>query len=1086
MNEPGAGSGARTSPDVEQHCDHIKSPRYEYYKHEQEDLRSIAKEDKTDEKHHYSPLLPRGESSDLTRAYKHHRNQIANRPLRETGLHRPKRPANGSRPSRPESRSSNVSKQRSRCGSLASSPMLRQRRVAINHEFTTGMAGIINQFTQQQHEALEEQKVRYHKYIRRLRQELAEQSTHVARQTSQIDAQAKDLEDLHMSKQDLMKQLKDIEAKLRASEDRARRLEEKYRTCKTHLNSAIQEQQDLYTRSKKHWGEAIEQIDALTRQAEEKESELQKERDSVRALSQKLRDLQATSNNFEALAAQGTEILAKLGQQQEKAEEQHESSAKTIRDRQVFLEYGLDLVTNRLEALCSIASRQPDVLASIRQAQHESLNGVANKLDKILESRDAARDATGQLSTSLEAHMEKIWERLDHQLESLSKQLAEKAEENGMLSTLYRRKEAECEEHSKELAALRETTEKQAQQIHELDANLFAMDAAQDENEDKIRRLERSGAETSKLREELESKAAAMADLQRTLDAKERSFASELQKYASSLQKLALTVQEKDQSLGVATQQAAETARREARIDMERANAQAEKLLRETQQQRDSLAVELQSLKQKLQEKECNESRAAFTICSLQETLSKAEAKERMIAQDLEQRSANLEGLEIRLTSRVTDLEAQLRAAQARTAELEGQNRLQHTRFEALISGLKHWASQEALNTDALDSLGACDRSEEEIRAEVIRALEQLSFSPKLQSEIPGEHLNLLLREKNSESFLNEDIQGPRVDLKSQSKAGESAEDAAGRVLVKHTVTDENAAEGTSAENDPLPYASTLHHVRRVIVRSPASVPNEPIPPSIDQEKVRRRGALQPRSIMKRATRSASRELDTVTGPGVFKRKHDEYFTEGTTPDHPGREQMKTEAVPVWDAEPTESASAEARRRSRRRRPETATSNGSIGHSHSLKQAEGGGLPGSGEEPTANRQLQVPLQHGGEEGYHQQRHTFANGSQNIEARTTRSSRGNPAVGPPGSHRTSSANTGRALATRPANVRTYGTRKAERGLVTAAGKPDPQGALRSQSPSQSRYWPRRKEESQDTITFSQGVNADENLLLSLRD
>ncbi|KAK4236863.1 hypothetical protein C8A03DRAFT_35210 [Achaetomium macrosporum] len=62
-----------------------------------------------------------------------------------------------------------------------------------------------------------------------------------------------------------MSQLKDIEAKLRTSEDRARRLEEKYHIRKTHLNSAIQEQQDLYTRSKKHRGEAIEQGRAMER-----------------------------------------------------------------------------------------------------------------------------------------------------------------------------------------------------------------------------------------------------------------------------------------------------------------------------------------------------------------------------------------------------------------------------------------------------------------------------------------------------------------------------------------------------------------------------------------------------------------------------------------------------------------------------------------------------------------------------------------------------------------------------------------------------------------------------------------------------
>ncbi|KAK4241465.1 hypothetical protein C8A03DRAFT_30326 [Achaetomium macrosporum] len=1029
----------------------------------------------------------------------------------ETVQRRPKKPVNGSHPLRPESRSSNVSKQRSRCGSLASSPMLRQRRVNINHEFTTGMAGIINQFTHQQHAALEEQKVRYHKYIRKLKRDLAKESEVVAQQISQIDAQSKEIEGLQASKQDMMDQLENIEAKLQSSEDRARRLEEKYHICKTHLNSAIQEQQDLYTRSKKHWGEAIEQIramerlqtteaemtvrkaeaireqmmekvrqaiahnksealelygkiDALTRQAEEKETELRRERESVRALSQKLRDLQATSKNFEALAAQGKEILDKLGEQQKKAEEQHHNSVKEIKNR-------LDALTNRLEALCSIASGQPEVLASIQQAQRESLNSVTNKLDNILESQDATREATDQLSTSVEVHMGKIWQRLDGQLESLSKQLAEKAEENGMVSTLYRRKEAECEKHINELASLRETAEKQARQIHELDASLFALDAAQDENEEKIRRLEQSRAETVRLREELEAKQAAMAGLQRKLDDKESAFASELQKYASSIQKLALTVQEKDQSLGIAAQQAADAARREARIDLERANAQTEKLLFETQQQRDALAVELQTSKQKLQEKERNESQAATTICSLQGSLSKAEAKEKLIAQELMQRSASLEGLETRLKSRVTDLETKLRAAQDRTAELEGQNRRQQARFEALVAGMKHWASQEALNIDELDSLGGCDRSEEEIRAGVIQALEQLSFSQRSQTVMPREHPDLLLREENSEFFPREDVQTSRAEAGNQSTVGKPTKDAAARALDKRTGTEGNARESVSAENDPLPYASTLDHMRRVVVRSPASIPNEPVPPSIDQEKVRRRGGLQPKSIMKRVTRSASRELDTVAGPGVFKRKQDEHFMEAITPDDPGQEQIKTEAVPVWNVEPAESTFAEAGRPGKRRRSETTRSNGSIGHPRSFQQAEGGGLSSSGEGPRAE-----PAES----------NTYAKGSQNIEPGTTRSSRRNPGVGWPGLHRTSSANPTRALGPRSANVRTYGARRAERELATAAAKPDSQSASRSQSQSQSRYWPRRKEESQDSITLSQGVNADGNLLLPLRD
>lgn len=228
---------------------------------------------------HRSPMPPAGSSRYSAREPADRaRNHMVNRPMREA-VH--SRPARSVHRARPESRSSNVSKQRlvylcvavlfqiltnterSRCGSLASSPMVRQRRVNISHEFTTGLAGVINQFTQQQNAALEEQKAKYHKYIKRLRTDLAQESGVVARQLSEIDAQSKDMEALQASKEHLASQLHDIEAKLAASDDRARRLEEKYRSCKTHLNSAIQEQQDLYTRSKQQWEEALEQVRVL-------------------------------------------------------------------------------------------------------------------------------------------------------------------------------------------------------------------------------------------------------------------------------------------------------------------------------------------------------------------------------------------------------------------------------------------------------------------------------------------------------------------------------------------------------------------------------------------------------------------------------------------------------------------------------------------------------------------------------------------------------------------------------------------------------------------------------------------------------
>ena len=74
-------------------------------------------------------------------------------------------------------------------------------------------------------------------------------------------------------------------------------------------------------------------IATLTQQVEEKESELRQERESVRALSKQLQELQDTSSGFEALAAQGKVILDKLGEQQAKPDEQHRKSAEELQNK---------------------------------------------------------------------------------------------------------------------------------------------------------------------------------------------------------------------------------------------------------------------------------------------------------------------------------------------------------------------------------------------------------------------------------------------------------------------------------------------------------------------------------------------------------------------------------------------------------------------------------------------------------------------------------------------------------------------------------------------------------------------------------
>jgi hypothetical protein len=719
------------------------------------------------------------------------------------------------------------------------------------------------------------------------------------------------------------------------------------------------------------------------------------------------------------------------------------------------------------------------------------VESVTAKLDNAVESGDAGLQATNQLSADLEAHMGKVWQRLDHQLESLTQKLAEKAKENGMVSTLYKRKDADCAGHMKELTALRETVEKQADQIHELETNLIAMDAVQDENEETIRRLKASGTETAQVREELKSKAAVLAELQSKLDAKERKYASELQNYSSSIQKLAQAIQDKDQSSGIAVKQAAEAARREARLELERANSKTEELLRETQQQRDSLIKQLEELKQRVHEKEQIESRDAATIRSLRESLATEEAKGKLAAEKLAQRSASSKQLEAQLSSKVKDLEAELEAAKARAAELDGERQRQVAGSQALLAGLKHWADQEGLMIDGLDCFDDGNKRPEEISAGLALALRHHSSYQRSETVIPEVHSgDLLLRGENSKFFSGSQL--PQGNLGNCNHGDQPTGDSIGGELGERTGPEAFAER--PAGNDPLPYASKLHHMRRVVVRSPANVPGEPAAPSIDQEKVRRREAVQPKSIMKRVTRSTSSMLkqevsDAAAGHGAFKRsRHDEALADSSGTNTGEGRVAGAETVLAPDQQAEESVSvAFSNRPSKRRRSETARPDNSVSSSGSASQ----GMKRQPSRPSALTQTELPCsedgapvsgQQGGFNRHHNDQHPIINSSQGSKAAPVRMSRRSSGAGTQSLSRVTLANTAHVVGPRQSNVRTYGSHRTGGEPSTADGDTNSRFSWRSQSQSQSRYWTRPKEESQESMVFSQSLDGDENLLL----
>ncbi|KAK4463842.1 hypothetical protein QBC42DRAFT_322826 [Cladorrhinum samala] len=736
------------------------------------------------------------------------------------------------------------------------------------------MAGMINQYNQQQRAALEKQRMKYRKHIKSLERDLAKSEDRNAHYHAKSEAKSKELKELQTASDEMADKIRELEFKLEASEIQPRQLSDKIRELekrleesecrnvlladkihelKTHYNKAITEQQDLYTRTK----DLDRRIELLEKQLEEKDNEVAQQKDTIRVLSEKAHDLEASSTGFQALTAQNEEILQKISDQGSQTDKHEKESAKETHDK-------LDSISTRLDAIAKSFSTHPELITVMQETQTRASESITAKLNAIEESGVLVNKNTSQLSMELGTHMSKVWQRLDSQIETLTQQLAQRAEENGMLSALCKEKDAAYERLEQELEDLQNTSAEQIEDINALQErnqeNQLAMDATREESrkhlQEILQRLQASEKEVKKFELEVMSKEDNIAKLGEMLKGKEEEYATRLQNLSAEIVKLGQLLGEKDRAAQEAVKKAVQLSLQEFKSRMEEAGAQAKKLVEEKQGQIKSLEVQLEELKKSLDNKEQNERHDACTMNSMRQALCAAEAKEKVSTEKLAVQCAKYDELEIQIRDRMntvnTELEAakrrvaeykgELEAAKRRAAKFEDESHHHRARAQALFSSVREWARDEGLAAESFDQICDVNKTPEDLATGLSQALARMLLSQRSQVAHRGQGDDLLLN--GNESQFNSANMGHPVLLSPD-----------GSISAAHP-------ELSGSQEDDVPALTKLP--RRVVVRSPANDPDEPIPPSVSEEKARRRDGQQPKSIMKAGVARAD-QIGSVT-----------------------------------------------------------------------------------------------------------------------------------------------------------------------------------------------------------------------------
>ncbi|KAK1782152.1 hypothetical protein QBC45DRAFT_456142 [Copromyces sp. CBS 386.78] len=863
--------------------------------------------------------------------------------------------------------------------------------------------------------------------------------------------------------------------------------------------------------------ELYAQIDTLTRQIEQRDAELSHEKEAVKMLSQQLETLNIANEGFEALGSQQKDILGKMDEQNAQAIQRQAKTEDAFGTR-------LDQITEQVGSVCKAVSEQPQALSTLQSQQQEILElltgCIAEKEEALKTCQKDLKDLQKRFEdqqvqfSQLQAHAVEL--EVAHQDNQPLKQQLQLAQKE------IERLEAEVSSRTAAISHLEKTIRSKeetyvsevkqfASQVHQLNQLILDKEATIEPTSAKAAELVRREllAEKEKETAELNKKISQLRSDRNALDEIATQLRQERTTKEEAERQQARTIEALKASLAIAENKCSSLDKELKTRSDDLAESRHRRSTRISALEADLVvwqkkAVELEANYTGLQE---TERQHTSVIESLKVSLAAAESKCSSLSEESKAKSLELENSSQRWSSRITDLEKELASWQKKAAGLQAtysevQN-IEEGRKERLkecLTTIEQMAVKEGIVDPHAGTSKLFDGqiTLDEVWPKISNVVERLMkmASTKYQAILDKQRQELeAYKEITSQAGLstNEDSQTSLVDTCNNLGINSLQETQGGN---PDGIGDMVATPPNTEETSP-PFLQ--HRVvmglqdqeRRVAVRRPTStegirkVPLPP-PPSVAQEKSRRREAVPPKSIMKRVTRSASREqlIEDSSGSGAFGRIGPlETFT-ATPPDSTSAFLEQNPTSHEVTSGHFSDVSASGRPNKRKRSDDIVDSPVVVRRGRYSRGAGGKSTTkavastlASASVPNASDK-RGPRGIGQPQRIYRSRHAVDKLSEGFSPSRNRSTSINSKPSsslPP--EVVNGAN--RFLPPRSAPTRTYGSRKSVGPAEDAgsASQTNRESQSRSQSQPLSRYW-NANDETQDSITLSQNVRQED--------
>ena len=478
-----------------------------------------------------------------------------------------------------------------------------------------------------------------------------------------------------------------------------------------------------------------------------------------------------------------------------------------------------------------------------------TLLSISVKLQGILESQSDSGKHADRVLSELGAHVQQVSKQLAQNNE-LHQLLEEKSKEIGVMSASVEAGECKTRELENDLDEMAKVIEEQAKEIEILKGQLNEGGAERRSHEEIDRRAYAAEREVERLQGELKSR---IESMETQIRAKDQDVVSLTEKHKLEVANAQQHAREKEATLSNIIDKAAELARQEMRIDLDRKKLEVQEGLWRIRQQRENFEEQLKKVGEERDEKEGRIQQSAQLIKSLENGLAAARNENEAMAEKMKQQLLTIEQFQRCGNDKISALEAEVTTVRKAAAEAREASLVESARLVALIEALKRLPA-------SLGDTGRLGRREEEGFGNPVGAASPLTSGIENRAAAgldclpsnPTDHQERTQAECSDTTLEDTDI-SRFFDQRTETHPPDDVEGGIDDMLQMI----EDAPLDKVGDGDTTKTHDALAQGRRVLVQSPTASQIALDPPTVSEERLTRRSGLQPRPIIKPSTRTS-------------------------------------------------------------------------------------------------------------------------------------------------------------------------------------------------------------------------------------